>query len=83
MRECSCLDRFRGERCELEMLTCDELVCQNGGKCVLEKYGATCACAEMFTGKHCETEIDPCSSTPCHHGRYKVIVLILMLKLIA
>ncbi|KAL4230157.1 Delta-like protein 4 [Mactra antiquata] len=67
VRECKCLKKFYGERCEEEILSCEEIHCLNGGKCLVGQYGGYCVCTDKYTGSFCETKIKPCLSQPCQN----------------
>lgn len=49
---CSCLERYSGERCEIQ-IPCVEQGCENHGRC----EGHTCSCMVGYSGAFCEVAI--------------------------
>ena len=60
---------YYGNQCQYRKLTCDEVVCHNGGMCVTGENGGICECHPNSTGKFCESRLDACISMPCNNGK--------------
>lgn len=55
---CTCMDGFRGDTCEI-FNPCDTEPCFHGGHCQLDEestVGYRCVCTALFTGLQCEME---------------------------
>lgn len=55
----------------LDLNSCSEKPCKNGGTCVQKSDGDfECSCPSFFEGDLCEDNRDPCLNTTCNnHGK--------------
>ncbi|CAB1458891.1 unnamed protein product [Pleuronectes platessa] len=66
---CYCPHGFGGDDCQVNVTTCSEETCQNGGNCVdILDTGPQCLCAAGYQGTSCEEDTDECQSEPCQNG---------------
>jgi len=64
---CLCRPSYRGVNCELTV--CNDSLCGQGGRCLLDfsdLRGYRCECLPGFQGPRCQTDLRLCASSPCH-----------------
>uniref|UniRef100_A0A183CPD2 Notch n=1 Tax=Globodera pallida TaxID=36090 RepID=A0A183CPD2_GLOPA len=54
---CECAPGWFGVNCEQNRNDCENIVCDNGGKCHDKVNNFWCECSRGFTGRHCETSV--------------------------
>ena len=69
---CTCVDGYEGDSCEIDINECSDNPCTNG-ICIDLVNMYECNCTAGYTGVNCEIEIDECDPNLC---LYKATVLI-------
>ncbi|CAH3188857.1 unnamed protein product [Porites evermanni] len=64
-RQGSCPPGFAGNRCEIDINGCENILCLNNGTCTDRSNGLNCSCPPGFSGNRREININECKSSPC------------------
>ncbi|XP_070555934.1 scavenger receptor cysteine-rich domain-containing protein DMBT1-like isoform X2 [Ptychodera flava] len=66
LHHCICMEGWKGDKCDVEVMVCKSQPCQNGATChpiiYGESDGYSCSCAEGYVGSNCEMK-DPANTS--------------------